>query len=249
MAEYLDFEKTLPNDAEIIHNMTRESFVESIVSRYIRTAVDWDNCKCSFDTPEFVELLEAGSRIRETPENSADMSYGYGAAKLGEGTRLTSLSWVQTVWKLAYEEKMAGCKLSFIGWPTVDGSCGSDVHLIEPVGIISQGKNIAGCWEFVKFMLLCPDMNADRLPVYKPLLQDKVAAAKKSEEIPVELSDDDAERFLSLVSELDNLAIYDETVLDIIRRESSAFFNGDKTAEEAAQIIQSKVSIYISEQS
>lgn len=251
LAEYLDFEKTLPDDVETIHNMTRDTLIDCIVSRYIRTAIDWDACTCSFNTPEFIALLEAGSRIRETPEDSANMSFGYGPAKVGNGTRLVSLSWIQTVWKLAYEEQMAGCKLSFIGWPTVDGRCGSDVHLIEPVGIINQGKNITGCREFVKFMLLHPDINSDSLPVYRPLLQDKVDAAKANEnkDIPLDLSDSDIERFFSLVSEMDNLAIYDDTVLDIIRRESSSFFNGDKTAEEAAKIIQSKVSIYIAEQS
>lgn len=249
LAEYLDLERTLPDDVETIHNMTKESFINCIVSRYIRTAIDWDNCKCNFNTPEFMELLEAGSRIRETPENSANMSYGYGSAKVGEGTRIASLSWVQTVWELAYEEQMAGCKLSFIGWPTADGSCGSDVYLIEPVGMINQGENTAGCWEFVKFMLLCPDMNADSLPVYTPLLQAKVDEAKDNKDIPVQLSDYDTERFYSLVSEMENVAIYDETVLDIIHKESAPFFNGDKTAEEAAQLIQSKVSIYVAEQS
>lgn len=249
LAEYLNLEKTVPDEIETIHNMTKESFINFIVSRYIRTAIDWDNCKCNFNTPEFIELLEAGSRIRETPENPANMSYGYGPTKVGEGTRIVSLSWVETVWKLAFEEQMAGCKLSFIGWPTVDGNCGSDVHLIEPVGIVNQGDNINGCWEFIKFTLLYPDMNAENLPAYIPLLQAKVDNAKENEDLPVQISDYDAERLFSLISKIENVAIYDETVLDIIHKESASFFNGDKTAEEVAKIIQSKVSIYIAEQS
>lgn len=249
LAEYLNLEKTVPDEIETIHNMTKESFINCIVSRYIRTAIDWDNCKCNFNTPEFIELLEAGSRIRETPENPANMSYGYGPTKVGEGTRIVSLSWVETVWKLAFEEQMAGCKLSFIGWPTVDGNCGSDVHLIEPVGIVNQGDNINGCWEFIKFTLLYPDMNAENLPAYIPLLQAKVDNAKENEDLPVQISDYDAERLFSLISKIENVAIYDETVLDIIHKESASFFNGDKTAEEVAKIIQSKVSIYIAEQS
>ncbi len=249
LAEYLSLEKTLPDEIETIHNMTKENFVDSIVSRYIRTAIDWENCKCNFNTPEFRELLEAGNCIRETPENSTNMSYGYGPTKVGEGTRIASLSWVDSVWKLAYEEKMAGCKLSFIGWPTVYGSCGTDAYLIEPIGVINQGDNINGCWEFIKFTLLYPDMNAENLPVYMPNLQAKVDAAKQDEELPVQMSDYDAERLFSLISEINNVAIYDETVLDIIHKESASFFNGDKTAEEAAKIIQSKASIYVAEQS
>lgn len=82
-----------------------------------------------------------------------------------------------------------------------------------------------------------------------PLLQDKVEKAKISEDNPVQLSDADAERFFDLISEINNVAIYDETVLGIIKKESAALFKGDKTAEEVANIIQSKVSIYIAEQS
>lgn len=249
LAEYLSLEKTVPDEIETIHNMTKESFINRIVSRYIRTAIDWDNCTCNFNTPEFSELLEAGNSIRETPENSANMTYGYGPTKVGEGSRIASLSWVNTVWKLTYEEQMAGCKLSFIGWPTVDGSCGSDAYLIEPIGIINQGNNTDGCWEFIKFTLLCPDMNAENLPTYIPHLQAKVDAAKEDEELPVQMSDSDAERLFSLISEIKNVAIYDETVLDIIHKESASFFNGDKTSEEAAKIIQSKASIYVAEQS
>lgn len=248
LAEYLNLEKAVPDEIETIHNMTKESFINCVVSRYIRTAVDWDTCECNFNTPEFIELLKAGSRIRETPENAADMSYGYGPAKVGEGTRIASLSWVDTVWKLAYEEQMAGCKLSFIGWPTVDGSCGSDLHLIDPIGIVNSGEHALGCWEFVKFMLLHPDMEADHLPVYMPLLREKLASTQESGETPVQLSDDNADRFLSLLSEIENVAIYDNAVLDIISKESAAFFEGDKTAEDAAELIQSKVSIYLAEQ-
>lgn len=248
LSEYMSIEETLPDDIETIHNMTKESFINCIVSRYIRTAVDWNDHTCNFNTPEFIKLLEAGNHIRETPENLNNMSFGYGPTKVGEGTRVASLSWVETVWKLAYEERMAGCKLSFIGWPTVDGSCGSDVYLIEPVGIVSQAENVDGCWEFVKYILLNPDKNIDSLPVYMPLLQDKVEKAKISKDNPVQISDSDAERFYNLISEMENVAIYDETVLGIIQKESASLFNGDKTAEEVAKIIQSKVSIYIAEQ-
>ena len=36
---------------------------------------------------------------------------------------------------------------------------------------------------------------------------------------------------------------------DIIQEEAAAFFNGDKTAEETARIIQNRVEIYLGEQS
>lgn len=244
---YLEAEKGLPSDIETIHNMTRDSFINCIVSRYIRTAVDWETGVCNFNTPEFISMLEAGSRIRETPEGS-ESSFGYGPTKVGEGTRFASLSWVDTVWKLTYEEYMAGCRLSFIGWPTVDGSCGSDLRLVDPIGIISGGENADGCWRFIQYMLVNTSADADHIPTYTKTLREKIELAKKDEAAPVKMSDSDADRFFKLLSEIENTAIYDEEILGIIQRECAPFFSGDRTAAQAAENIQSKVSIYIAEQ-
>lgn len=246
LKEYLEAEKNLPDDVETIHNMTRDSFIDCVVSRYIDTAVDWEAGVCSFDSPDFVALLEAGGRIRETPE-SAEVSYGYGPTKVGEGTRLASLSLVDSVWKLAYEESMAGCRLSFIGWPTVDGSCGSNLRLLDPIGIIN-GANAAGCWRFVEYMLLNTSPEAEHIPTYAKAMQEKIRLAKQDEAAPVKISDEDADRFCELLAEIENTAIYDETILDIIKRECAPFFAGACTAQQAAENIQSKVSIYLAEQ-
>ena len=40
---------------------------------------------------------------------------------------------------------------------------------------------------------------------------------------------------------------YDEKILEIIREEIEPFFEGQKTAEEVANIIQSRVGIYLAE--
>lgn len=248
MSEYLNIEKNLPSNVETIHNMTQESFVEYIVSRYVREAVDWENGTCLFDTPEFIELLEAGSRIRKTPEDANNMIYGYGPTLVGEGSQVAALSWVEDVWKLAFEEYMAGCKLSFIGWPTVDGSCGSDVHLISPVGIFRYGDNLEGCREFVEYMILNVDTSSTFLPIYSELLKDKIEAAEKDSELPMKLTENDVIRFWSLLSHMQNISLYDDNIMAIVRRECKYCFSGDKTAAEVAKLIQSKVSLYIAEQ-
>ena len=41
--------------------------------------------------------------------------------------------------------------------------------------------------------------------------------------------------------------LHDETVVGIIEEEAGAFFKGEKTAEEVAKIIDSRVSIYLKE--
>lgn len=249
LAEYLDIEQGLSQGTDMIYNMTKETFLERVASRYIRTAVDWETGTCDFDNGDFIEILNASARIKENPENAGNMSFGYGPTKVGQGSRVASLSWVNSVWKLAYEVDMAGCELSFIGWPTADGSCGSDIYLNDPVGIMAQGSDLGGCWEFVKYILTNADVDSDDgLPVYLPALQEKIERAKKNDDLPVKMTDADAKLFLDLVSAVENTALYDEAILNIILSESGAFFAGDKTAEQTAALVQSRASIYVAEQ-
>ena len=246
MEKYLQIEKDLPDSVMTIYNMTVDSFIRHILPRYIRSSVDWNTGKCYFDSPEFISLLKAGKEIRETPEDPNNLIFGDGATLVGNGVLVSALTMVNNVWSLKYAEEKAGCKLSFIGWPTIDGSCGSDINLIDPVGVFSQSKNPDGCWEFIKFLLHSERDNA--LPIYKPTLEKQLTNAGKEGAAPVILNSTDKRMFLALVSSIENVSLYDDTLLDIIKSEFSAFMNGDKTAEEAAKLIQSRASIYLAEQ-
>lgn len=248
--KYLEIEKNMPPNSETLYNNTKAQFLRKISARYLRSAVDWETGRCDFDNSIFISILEASNRIKENPENPKEMDFTYGSVRVAKKTLVAASTWSETVSKLAYEEKMAGCRLSFIGWPTVDGSCGSDIHVFAPVGICSQSNYPEACWDFLKFMLKGVDIDSPgRLPVYMPYLQKQIEKAKL--EAPpggAKMTDEDAQRFLALLNEIDNVAIYDETVLGIIDEEASAFFAGEKTAEETASIIQSRVQLYVSEQ-
>ena len=251
-AEYLDMEAARPPGAETLYNTTKAQFLRRIGGRYIRTAIDWKNGSCDFDNDVFIEILNASARVKENPEDTNNMVFGPGAPRVANGTLIGASSWCDYVWKLAQEEAMAGCRLSFIGWPTVDGSCGSDIYLSEPLGIASQSANGAGCWEFIKFMLMDvehTDAGLHGLPTYLPALEGRVDDAKNNQDLPLQMSETDAERFFDLLFAVDSIAIYDETVLKIIKDESGALFNGDKTTSDVARIIQSRVGIYVAEQS
>jgi hypothetical protein len=248
--KYLEIEKIMPPDTETLHNNTRRRFLRQISSRYINTAIDWKTGKCDFNNDKFISILEASARVKENPENPAEMDYTYSSVKVAKGTRIASVTWVDNVGKLAFEEKMAGCRLSYIGWPTVDGSCGSDIYISAPVGICSQTDFADGCWEFLKYMLTDVDINSfGRIPVYMPFLQKQIEQAKI--EAPIggtQISNEDAERFFKLLGEINNVAVYDEIISNIIEEEVSLFFAGEKNAEETAAIIQSRIQLYVSEQ-
>ncbi|MBR5094167.1 MAG: extracellular solute-binding protein [Oscillospiraceae bacterium] len=63
------------------------------------------------------------------------------------------------------------------------------------------------------------------------------------------LSQEQADRFLAMLDGADKTVQFDMKIYGIVKEEAAAFFAGQKSAEEVAKLIQSKVGLYLSEQS
>jgi len=63
------------------------------------------------------------------------------------------------------------------------------------------------------------------------------------------VSQENIDMFRDVINNTTRIRDYDETLWDIISETASDFFNGRHTAQDAARIIQSRVSIYLAEQS
>ena len=245
LEEYLEMEQTLPSDVMTIYNMTFDTLLDRMIPQYVQHAVDWNTATCNFDNPTFISLLNLGKQMRETPEDPDDLMFGSGAGLVSAGKLITAATMATQVWSFAQQEKEAGNRLSFIGWPTVDGKCGSEVYLFSPVSMLSTSKYQEGCWQFIKYMLM---HTTEGLPVYLPALIEEIKAAQNNKDLPVEFIEEDAEELLSIIFRQENIRIYDEVLKRMIQKECNAFFYGTRTAEETAKILQSKVSLYLAEQ-
>lgn len=63
------------------------------------------------------------------------------------------------------------------------------------------------------------------------------------------LSQEQADRFLALVDSASYMPGMNMKIFEIVNAEAAPFFNGERSAEDTAKIIQNKVSLYLSEQS
>lgn len=247
LQDYLDIEADVSPNTWLIYNITQEYFLKQVASRYARTAIDWEKATCNFDNNEFVDILSMGSRIENKPESEDNVLYGSGGVYVGTGQLIAASVYVNSIYALASEQRNAGCKLSYIGWPTADGRCGTEIDLNCPVGILTQTDQLDGCWEFMKYLLKSEETER-MLPLYMPRLMEELEKAKIDEEAPVKLTDEDIYDLLGVVSAIENVSISDNTVNGIIYDELEKYINREKTAEETAKLIQSKVSIYLAEQ-
>ena len=154
-----------------------------------------------------------------------------------------------TVGGIGLNESSIMGSISYIGWPTVDGSNGTDIRLTQAVGINKATKNIEGCWEFVKYLLKNPILidNASGMPTYAPLVSEDLEMLNSGEP-KFKTTEEDMEIVINLAKESEQLTYYDEEVMNIILNESSAFIQGNTSASETAKRIQSRVSLYMKEQ-
>ena len=61
------------------------------------------------------------------------------------------------------------------------------------------------------------------------------------------ITEAEAQKIKEFIYRSTNMPNYDQKVQDIITEEAAAFFNGQKSAEDVAKIIQSRVTIYVQE--
>ena len=61
------------------------------------------------------------------------------------------------------------------------------------------------------------------------------------------VTDEEAEIFRKIINNAEPSQTSDQTVLDIIQEEAGAYFSGQKSPEDVASIIQSRINIYINE--
>ncbi|MBQ7498407.1 MAG: hypothetical protein IJU00_11340, partial [Selenomonas sp.] len=57
----------------------------------------------------------------------------------------------------------------------------------------------------------------------------------------------DIDAFIEVLGTADSLVNYNESITNIVLEEASGYFDGQKSAEAVAKVIQSKVQIYVNE--
>ena len=88
------------------------------------------------------------------------------------------------------------------------------------------------------------DENGDPIPVYSGSVW--IDDSTEIETKP--LTQAGLDKFMDLVNSITSVYSSDESVFNIIREETGAYFAGDKTLDNTANLIQSKVTLYVNEQ-
>lgn len=253
---------------ESVPTMTQEQMI--LLFSWAATAefMDRANGTCSFDSPAFIGWLELMKRIPViSPEGASLYSPGCDwlisndfASEAGYRPRMTFKDEASVLgfpgssgtgtyfMKLLPADGMGHTGQLALGdgflWT---GGCNTSL------GVMASSENKDGAWRFVKTFIQGetePTLN-DGIPVLRASFEQAVANSMQRQQSNVSDYESFNERDAAVMRELvygtDRLVIRDDMVIDTLKTEINAFLAGKESAEETARLIQSKLSLYMSE--
>lgn len=265
---------------------TKEGILNTVLTQNLDSFVDWSTGKCSFDTPEFIALLEfCNSFPLEFDWNNYDWeSQPDPSVLLQEGKQLLERDYIYDLQSIQRNKIMFGGDFSYVGYPREDGGVGSTFSIGSGMAMSSKCADKDAAWSFMREMLLPRDTEGNGwyygdFPVNKADFDAKIAKSMEKQyrrdengEImkdengnPIEESQggwgwgdqmydfyaatqEDYDQFMALYNAVDSIISYDEKINNIVKEEAGSYFAGDKSVEETAKLIQSRVNLYVNEQ-
>ncbi|MCD7845135.1 MAG: extracellular solute-binding protein [Oscillospiraceae bacterium] len=237
--------------------LTQYEFIQYMLAGDSSPFIDWSGGTCSFDSEDFIQRLELMKLLPETleDEDGADTPLLYIISVTGYGDILYASLVLDCI------GSDTGCA-AFFGLPGTE----NDRLLLYPSngywGISSLSENKEGAWTFVRQYLLEDYQTSNSLSLLKTAWEEmqsdysswlemsgQAAIMLAGQEYDLQITSDIYyETALSLAENASGIYEENPALAEIILDEASAFLAGDKTAAQAAENIQSRVSIYMAEQ-
>lgn len=267
-------------DAQLMQYTTKESALQMCLQYNSNSFIDYTTGTCSFDSPEFVRVLEFANSFPKEYNYDDESSF---PAKIQSGQVLLADVYLSDVQNYQMYRLMMEEEATSIGYPTVDGSAGIYLNSYEMYGIAASSDCVDGAWAFIESTLAkSKDENMHRwnFPSRKDELEEMFADAMKpayqydengeimydEEGNPLQYpkttwgyDDWEAKIYAATQEEVDEIKDMialakpqsngDQTIFTMIMEEAESYFAGQKSAQDVAKVIQSRVEIYVSENS
>jgi hypothetical protein len=151
------------------------------------------------------------------------------------------------------------------GFPTSSGN-GNAIVFDKSFAISANTKYSDGVWAFVRqfytYDYYLSNQQSFVIPIHSEALEHHyqkreegfiihVGGDNEEGAYKIEVgtaTENDIDRFRNLVSSLDRVARRDYNIYNIVLEEANGFFTNQKTIQEAADLIQNRVQLYIAEQ-
>ncbi len=253
--------------------MKRESIIYNMLTYCGSDFVAVSTEKCNFDSQNFIDMLEYANTLPEELdyENWGDDYWmNYGSQWRDDRTLLMEV-YLSNMQDLNRSIKGSfGEEVNFVGFPTDSGK-GSVITVNDFYAISSKSANQEGAWQFLRYYLTeeYQDDMGWQIPtnrssyekwlataMEKPYYEDENGNKVEYENtyyingeeivIPV-MTKEETDQISAFIESVDKRAYRNTNVQNIITEEVAAFFEGQKSAQAVAEVIQSRVKVYVNE--
>ncbi len=266
----------MPEGATAFGETTRDNVLYDAMTYSISDFLDVQSGKCSFNSPEFIDLLEyiKTQPAEYDPSYWEDYDWTTYETMYREDRALLASRYVSDINDLKYVyNQNFGEDIEFIGFPTDKGT-GSVISTDVSYAISAKSVAIDEAWKIVRYNLT-DDYFGDTnnyyygLPIREDILKQKIEDSTKrpywvdeegnkneyddyitingEEVISEPFSQQMADKIYDFITSVTKTRYYNDEINNIISEEAAPFFAGQKSASDVANIIQSRIQIYVNE--
>lgn len=231
MADFLDTAQAHPEIGSVFAQDDGASMLQLLLLYAPDAFVDYETMRASFDSPDFLRLLELAKRQTQ-PEAESPRE-----ALLTGQTLLEQLM----IGRAQYFEEEYEDGLNRLAIPGFPGAGRASFYLTLPMAIPVNAQEKEGAWAFLMLLITEPLYAARSRGGWLPLQSDfeKKTAA---------MTDTDAQRLLrELQAEAVSVFEYDAAVSGILADELPYYFAEEQSAGQIADRIQRRVQLYLEE--
>lgn len=242
--DYSALAASLSPGQKLFELMSPEIFLQNSLNSFLPTVMDYSAAECSFTDGRFEALLEQAASAKTAEQT--DVAGLVGRFTSGETVLMDSV--LRGVYDLAALENTAGGSVTAIGWPTQGGECGSELLASSDIAICATGDT-EGAWAFLKFCLsdaqLQEQLATTSFPISRAALEARLAECQARQEDAMSAAQ--AEKLRALLDALVYKSAADYSVTGIVLEEAGAYFAGERSSAETAELVQDRISTYLSE--
>ena len=261
-----------PEGTEVFDYATREYIMQMCLMFSMDEFVNWETGECKLNGEDFVKVLEFANRFESQDKYEYDAEGPSTPAKIQNGTLLLMTTGFSSVQDYQAQKTIFGEPITMIGFPTPSGT-GNTLSGQNCYAINAKSKNKEAAWQFVRSFITPEHYEESDIWGFPSLISayekaneeymtaeyyedengNQVEQSKGSwgwDDFEVEFfaaTQEEVDAVTALINCCDRSYSYDTQLFDIINEEAAPFFEGQKNAQEVADIIQSRVKMYVSE--
>lgn len=260
LEEMMDVVSGVDANTNFFENSSQSSVMNICVKANWSRFVTWQGDNFSFDKELYKQILEFTSRFPQEQEYVHNQKY---QERIMEKD-LYVLDGSASVYHVSSDQIFNSLfkeQVTYIGYPT-DGDSGSLIWSATTFSINSRSKNKDGAWEFIRTVLSKDyyerasfvrgfSTRKDVLELQLQEAKDGFAGMMIGEDFNLPevkpVTQEEIERIRQLVMNVDTMAMYDYEITSIMLEEAASYFQGYKSADEVADMVENRIRIYVSE--